>query len=160
MTVGTGLAHTLVIDGEPYAGARGEALAFGELLTESGDTLERVASGAAIAARYTARTGRVADARELFARAAADEDARSTITSAATALAAGLAALDHLLDPGLIVVGGGIASGESLWWQTVRETLPRLLARGAPPRLVRGALGGDAGVIGAAMLHRERLRKG
>ena len=49
VTVGTGISHTLVIDGRPFAGSRGSALLLGS--GPIGDVvLEDVASGPAIAA--------------------------------------------------------------------------------------------------------------
>ena len=72
--VGTGLSFALVEDGRPRPGARGEAIALGELEVSrhvdatSMSRLERYASGEGIRERYEALTGRpAAGAAEVFA---------------------------------------------------------------------------------------------
>jgi glucokinase len=77
-------------------------------------------------------------------------------------LGVALVSIIHLLDPELIVIGGGIArAGQPLWGpmrQTVSERVMDLPGRKV--RIVRSALGDRAGIIGSAMYARERLRCG
>ena len=134
VSVGTGLSHALVCDGRVRQGARGEAIAFGELrLAGVSGRLEDVASGRAIANGVS-------------------------VAEAATALVTGLATVVGLFDPGAIVLGGGVAVGShsrGSWWADVEREYETMLRRrpGAPP-LLRSMLGADAGVVGAA----ERFR--
>jgi glucokinase len=102
------------------------------------------------------------DARDVF-RAARRGDARAgrLVDEAADALGTAFAEIAHALNPELIVVGGGIARA----WSRLR---PRAIARFRDDaiarafestRVVRGLLGAEAGVIGAACLargHRPR----
>lgn len=127
VSIGTGLSSTLIADGRIVHGARGEAIALGEV----GD-LEAYASGAGVAAR-----GGGADALESAGRAVG------------TALAGTVL---PLLDPPLIVLGGGLGSAETPYWTALTETYDRLAARRPnPPSVVRAKLGADAGLVGAAL---------
>ena len=67
VTAGTGISHTLVIDGLPYAGTHGNALVFASspltLYDETGAKqylpLEDFSSGPALVRRYNQRTGKI-----------------------------------------------------------------------------------------------------
>jgi len=72
-------------------------------------------------------------------------------------LAAGVANLINILEPELICIGGGISNA----WDCIAEPLQKAVdaqkfSRFMPElpqtRIVRAALGNDAGIIGAAML--------
>lgn len=161
--VGTGISHTLVEDGRARPGARGEAIALGELevsrrLDAAGPvTLERFASGDAIRERFEALTGReAADAAVVFGLASdGDPDAASIVRSAGQALGDGLATMVWLLDPGAIVIGGGVASATGPWREAVLSTFSgRTGRRPQPPPILWTTLGSDAGMIGAAIAHR------
>ncbi len=165
--VGTGLSHAFVKDGRAWAGARGEAIALGELeVSQSVDpstslSLERFASGEGIRERYVAATGAEATgAADVFARASdGDEVANDIVTSAARAVGVGLATAVHILDPEALVLGGGVSSSGGQWRKTVEAAyLGRVQARSAPPPILWASLGSEAGMIGAAIAHRGRLR--
>ena len=163
--VGTGLSYALVEDGLPRPGARGEAIALGELEVSrhvdatSKSRLERYASGEGIRERYEALTGRLtAGAAEVFVLASGgDRDAAAIVSSAGQALGEGLATLVRLLDPGAVVIGGGVATALGGWRETVASTYAaRLASRPAAPPIRWAELGRDAGIIGAAIAHRRR----
>jgi len=73
-------------------------------------------------------------------------------------LAAGVVNLVNILHPEVLAIGGGVSGApEALLLEPLRQTVeaacyPRHIGR--VPRIVRAELGGDAGVIGAALLHR------
>lgn len=69
-------------------------------------------------------------------------------------LGSGLASLVNILQPEIIIIGGGVAGyGEKLL-QPLREIVAKESFKGVSRRaeIVRAALGNDAGLIGAAML--------
>jgi glucokinase len=69
----------------------------------------------------------------------------------------GAAAVAALLDPALIVIGGGVASAGDLILQPVRAAfVDQLSGRGYRPeaRIELAAMGNDAGIVGAADLAR------
>jgi glucokinase len=165
--VGTGLSYALVEDGRARPGARGEAIALGELEvsrdvdTETTLTLERYASGEGIRERYVAATGQpVSGAADVIAAAdRGDPTAVAVVDSAARAVGAGLATLVRILDPGSIVVGGGVSTSGDRWRSAVAATYSeQASARTDAPPLRWATLGSDAGIIGAAIAHRDRLR--
>jgi glucokinase len=74
------------------------------------------------------------------------------VQSAAAALGTGLADLVNALDPGVVVIGGGLGLNDR--YRELAVTAMRVLifaddTRGLP--VVPAQLGADAGVIGAAL---------
>jgi glucokinase len=170
------LGHVVVEPGGPpcACGARG--------------CLEAIASAAAIERGYAAGGGGVggdgrageggggragagdgesdraaagASAREVAALAqAGDPVAREVWARAARALGAALADAVALLDPGLVVVGGGLAEAGAQLLDPVAEELAARSRLGPPPRVVAAELGADAGCRGAALLAWRALGRG
>jgi glucokinase len=137
VTVSTGISHCLVLDGRAYAGARGNAICTGAPM------LELSASGLALAA---------AGGRERAQDVLADPALDGVVESSAAALGAGLADLVNALDPGVVVIGGGLGLNEryrDLAVATMRAMIFADDTREVP--VVPARLGADAGVIGAAL---------
>jgi len=138
VTVSTGISHCLVLDGRPWAGARGNALVTGN------PPVELVASGKALQ-----------DAAERVSAQAvlADPACAPLVERAAGQLAGALAALVDALDPEAIVIGGGLGlepAYRELWEPVMRR---RLYARttAASLEVIDAQLGAEAGVVGAAL---------
>lgn len=166
VVVGTGLSYALVEHSRARPGARGEAIAIGELEVARGVdlgtrlTLERYASGEAIRERYLAATGEDAgDALGVFERAATgDGSATLIVDTAAQAIGASLATLVRVLDPGALVLGGGVSASGAGWRAMVESSYRgRAAARPAAPPILWASLGSEAGIIGAAISHRHRM---
>lgn len=163
--VGTGLSYALVEDGQARSGARGEAIALGELeVSRAVDaattrSLERYASGEGIRERFCATGTPARDAAQVFELAAQGHAlARAVVESAAGALGFGLAMLVSIIDPAALVLGGGVSAAGDEWRSLVeRAYLERACRRPGPPPLRWATLGSDAGVIGAAIAHRNRV---
>ncbi|WP_231961002.1 ROK family protein [Pedococcus dokdonensis] len=159
--IGTGVAAAVVSAGGLVTGATGTAGEFGHIpVVPDGEPcacgqrgcLEVYASGAGVARRYAARTGSVATAREVVARLGSDPDADEVWAEAVTVLARGLAILTLLLDPSVIVLGGGFShAGEALLVPLGAELRDGLAWR-APPEVAVSRLGDRAGRVGAAVL--------
>jgi fructokinase len=116
--------------------------------------IETFLSGPGLARAFERRTGRVASAAEVAAGAAAGEaDARATLSEYRERLARGLAHIVNLVDPDLIVLGGGLSNVAALY-----EGLPRLMARyvfcseDGSVQVVPPLHGDASGVRGAAWL--------
>jgi len=137
VVVGTGASACLVIDGLPYAGAQGEALVLGA------PPVETLASGPALA-----RAARLERAEDVLA----DPSHEAIVDEAATALGGALAVLANALDPALVVLGGGLGVAPA-FRERVERALQERVAYPRTPALgvVASRLGGDAGVIGAAL---------
>ncbi|MCC7320652.1 MAG: ROK family protein [Rubellimicrobium sp.] len=147
LTVSTGIGGGIVAGGRLLAGRSGLAGHAGLLhpLPDGGaDLFEDHASG-----RWIGRAAGQADARAAFA-ALPDPLAEEAIATSAMRVAALCRNLQLLVDPELIVIGGGVGLAPGY--------LPRVAAALSPlaplyrPSLARAALGTGAGVIGIADL--------
>ncbi|WP_188941727.1 ROK family protein [Nakamurella endophytica] len=172
--IGTGIAGGLVrwIDGVAQVddGDRAMAGEVGHLVVRPGGPpcgcgnrgcLEALASASRIASRYRELTGTAATARDVADRAAAGDPAAVAVwTDAVDALADALAAVTVLLDPGAVVVGGGLSlAGERLTGPLRPALVARLTFR-SPPPVRLSELGDRAGVLGAAALAWQVVERG
>jgi glucokinase len=165
VTVGTGISYTAVYQGRPIAGSRGGALNIGttvlarlpEHCAEHGEprdiVLERIASGSALVERYVARGGTADGAADVLAAAQlGDRAAAEVLDEGARTLGLAIALLVNVLDPEAVIVGGGLGSADTSYWQATQDyTRQYLHDFAAGTVLARGALGADAGVIGAGL---------
>jgi predicted NBD/HSP70 family sugar kinase len=144
VTVGSGISHCLMTGGEPRVGVRGSAIGTGAPL------VERWSSGLAL----QRRTGH-ASAEE----ALADPAAAEVVEDAAQRLGLALAALVNALDPGAVIVGGGLGLHDGYRARVeaaLRADVYDPRARGLP--VVPAGLGAEAPVIGAALAAAARAR--
>lgn len=168
VAIGTGIAAAQVIDGAAFAGAHGAAGELGHVVVRPDGPrcgcgrlgcLEAVASAAAVGRRYTALTGTPATAAEVVTRASggeatADRVWRETIE----ALADGLAIAQALYDTEVVVLGGGLAEAGADLLDPLGVALRQRLTFQTEPRLLRAALGDEAGCLGAALLALDTLK--
>lgn len=184
VTLGTGIGGGIVIGGRPYRGAHGFAGEPGHMQIDphgppcpcgrrgcweryaSGSGLGRLgrdAAAAGRAARVVALAGGDAEAvrGEHVTRAAMDGDADAVAIMGEFAhwFAVGVANLVNILDPDVVVVGGGLAGAGDLFLGPARRAFATLVL--APEHrpdvpIVAAELGPDAGAIGAALLARDR----
>lgn len=87
-----------------------------------------------------------------------DEGAAGLFTLLGTRLGEGLASVCAVVDPAIVVIGGGVAETGALLMDPVREAFDaHLIGRGyrPSPTIVAATLGNDAGLVGAAALARE-----
>lgn len=115
--------------------------------------LEQWVSGTGLAADHLRRTGEDTTADAIAARAAAgDGPARETLARHAGRLARGIAHVVNLIDPEVIVLGGGLSKLAGLYVDLPRLVTTHVFA--AAPRVdIRPPRWGDAsGVRGAARL--------
>lgn len=165
VTIGTGIAATLIIDGRIHVGG-GYAGEIGHMLSDPDGAscgcgargcLETIASASAIARRYSLRSGEtVSGALEVRRRmSAGDPHAARAWDDAIEALAVQLQRLCAALAPEMIVIGGGLATAGSALIDPLRRRLHDLVPLGRRPAVVASALGPDAGLLGAALAARD-----
>jgi glucokinase len=159
LPIGTGIAATVVLGGTPYRGADGMAGEIGHSPIDVGDEpcacgqrgcLETYASAAALVRRYGRPDLTAADIIT-----SADPHARRIVDEAIHALAFALTTTTMLLDPALIVLGGGLAEAGETLLDPLRRALAARIAWRPPPRVVKAALGTSAGRLGAAIAARR-----
>ena len=169
--LGTGVGAGIVFDGQPWPGAHGIAGEWGHnpapRLAEDrgfpaphcwcgrGACVESLLSGPGLAADHLRHGGAVLDARAVVVAAqAGDSGARATVERHAERLARALAQVINLLDPDVIVLGGGLSNIESLYDEVPRRWAAQVFSDVVTTPL-RAAMHGDSsGVRGAAWLWR------
>ncbi|MEV0093953.1 ROK family transcriptional regulator [Streptomyces sp. NPDC050738] len=150
--IGTGLGMGVVAEGRLFTGAHGAAGEIGFLPwpgRTKPDTLEGAVSGDAVvaAARAHGMSGPLS-AKDVFAAArSGDPAAVQAVRQEGERLAHTVAAVAAVLDPDLVVLGGGVGHSADLLLSTVRETLRTLTP--LRPRVAPSALGEDAVLLGA-----------
>ena len=164
VTIGTGVGAGLILDGRLWTGIDGSAGEFGHITVEPSGRLcgcgnrgclEQYASAtaiAALAARQAAGQGK-SDAASVAARALrGDTQAAAIFEQAGRYLGIAAAGVVNLLNLEAIILGGGVAESFALLAVPMRkEVMARTFAiPGARVRVVKGELGDDAGVQGAA----------
>ena len=169
--VGTGVGAGIVIDGKVFHGHAGfsgeighcpviaegpvcscglrgclEAVASGWAISRAADAA--VASGeATLLARGPARDARaVAEAAR-----AGDAVACRILSDVGTYLGMGISTLVNLLNPEMIVLGGGVMSAPDHIIEAARASMAKHALRGAEVRVVPGMLGEKVGLVGALL---------
>ncbi len=185
VTLGTGIGGGLVLDGRLERGRHGLAGEFGHMVLVPGGhrcecgnrgCWEQYASGNALGRRARELVAAGAPAAgvmldlaggepadvvgTLVTRAARDGNgaARTLLAEVGSWLGLGLANLAAALDPGTVVVGGGVSAAGELLLGPARQALSRnLTGRGYRPQMsvVAAGLGPLAGVVGVADLARR-----
>jgi glucokinase len=178
VTVGTGIGGGIIADGKLFRGAHGFAAEIGHIIVEPGGPLcgcgnngcwEQVASGRAVARlgqelvdlrKGSAIARLVGDGPvtgKHVSEAAREGDAAAVhiFDEVGRRLGEGIAGLVNILDPEVVVVGGGVAEeGDLLLAPTRRAFVGAVEAPEHRPEvpLLSAALGGESGAIGAAAL--------
>jgi glucokinase len=163
--IGTGIAAVLKTGGSAVRGAISLPGELGHIPVWPGGEpcscgqrgcLERYASAAAITRRYAAAGGEPGlSAGDVLARRGDEPAAARVWEEAVEALALAFTTCTYLLDPELIVIGGGLsAAGEALL-EPLREALTGLVVWRPVPRVELSTLGARAGLLGAALLARR-----
>lgn len=160
LTYGTGIGGALMLGGRIYGGARGAAGEAGHMVTHPGGRrcscglcgcYEQYASVTALVREARAVVSSLTDGRAIFTHAD-DPRIRSVLDAWLGEVLLGLTTLIHVLNPPLIVLGGGIMERQDVL-AALRARLPdRVMASFLPIRLESARLGNLAGVYGAAHL--------
>lgn len=174
ITVSTGVGGGLVLDGKLYRGASGMAGEIGHMVVDPDGPvcscgrpghLEGIASGPAIArwteerlreGRDSVLAGREALSSREVAEAAERGDglAREAFRRAGRSLGLVVAGLLNLLNPEVVVIGGGVARAGRWLFDPLLEAVRQatLTQPWQVARIVPAALGDHAGLVGAAYL--------
>lgn len=179
--LGRGIGGALVVNGKIYHGETCTAGEIGHMLVrDDGPTcscgqhghLEAVASARAIAGRMVGlsveypetvaalqrltggRTERLKADQVFRLAASGDKVAQHIIDEVHSYLGIALANIVHVVNPGMIILGGSVAQAGNLLVQPLQERLQHLCLPVAVQslRVVQGSLGSEANILGAVTL--------
>jgi predicted NBD/HSP70 family sugar kinase len=144
--IGHRISTSLIIDGRVHRGrhhASGEAgyLLFDSIATDDASNI----------VWSTADSAEELVTRSLMGDEAATSELRTFIDS----LAPGIAALSLVVDPDLVVIGGGLSQAGTVVIPALQEAVNRSIRVPATPTLVQSQLGSDAVVIGGLIRGHE-----
>ena len=166
---GTGVGGGVVVDGKVLGGAHGIGGEWGHIplpapTVEEVETaplcycgkrgcLEVWCSGPGLAADFKRVTGRSATAEDIAG--SQGEEERAAVSRLIDRFARAMATMVNILDPDVIVMGGGLSNIDRLY-----KELPPLVEKygfnlGGPPKIVKNHHGDSSGVRGAAWLWPE-----
>ncbi|HQO57181.1 MAG TPA: ROK family protein [Candidatus Omnitrophota bacterium] len=165
MTLGTGVGSGLILDNRLY---RGEGFAAGEIghmpLGRKGPSCN--CGGYACFERYVGNAVLLKNARKLFrdktmtleqvSCLASRKDRKALAFWRETAVMIGdaLTGVVNLLNPKMIIIGGGVANAHRFLFKTISDTIRAraMTVQGAMFKIKRAQLGDDAGLLGARVL--------
>lgn len=168
ITVGTGLGSGIILNnsiwrGAWYAGAEmGHSIInFDGVPCQCGKRgcLEMYVNAASFGKYYGGKVPLGSGSKYIFDLAKqGDKKAIGAIKTSAEYLAVGLGSALEVLNPEIVVIGGGVAAGGSIYFGTIRQSIRKYASRAsvAGVRIVPAKLGNDAGMLGAALLPLER----
>lgn len=161
--MGTGVGGGIVIDGRAIIGLHGIAGEWGHnFLHESGGPcycgksgcVETVISGPSLERYYFNETGNKKTLKDIVALAESkvDPTAQRTISRLVEYFGLSLSVIINILDPDVIVIGGGVGNIETLYDRGIDSVKKYIFNHGLETPIVKPSLGDSAGVFGAAYL--------
>jgi predicted NBD/HSP70 family sugar kinase len=161
--LGTGVGGGIVVDGRAIIGLQGIAGEWGHnFLDESGGPcycgktgcVENVISGPALEKYYFKETGNRKPLKDIVALAESkvDPTAQRTMLRLIEFFGKGLSVIINILDPDVIVIGGGVGNIDLLYDRGLDAVRKYVFNNRLDTPIVKPSLGDSAGVIGAAFL--------
>jgi fructokinase len=162
--LGTGCGGGIVVDGRLLTGLQGIAGEWGhtaidpagpECYCGSLGCVETFISGSGLRRRYAELGGPARAAHEIVAAwRAGERRATAVMEEFFVRFGRALANLIAVLDPDVVVLGGGLSAVDELYTRGVEEVARRVFSDSLETPIVRNRLGPAAGVIGAALIGR------
>lgn len=161
--MGTGVGGGIVINGQVWNGKHGIAGEWGHnFLDESGGPcycgrtgcVETVLSGPGLQRYYKSITGSMLSLKDILAHALQgnDQAAVKTIDRLNHFFGKAVSVVTNMLDPDVIVVGGGVGNIDSIYTAGVESLRKFIFNNTVDVQILKPSLGDSAGVFGAAAL--------
>jgi predicted NBD/HSP70 family sugar kinase len=150
-----------VVRGQVLNGAQGIAGEWGHnILDPDGEPcycgktgcVETVLSGPALERYYESISGKKQGLSDISATTEEDPFAKQTIDRLVSEFGRAAAVLVNILDPDVLVLGGGVGNVPALYEGAIEAMKPWVFNDTVRTQVVRPTLGDSAGVFGAAML--------
>lgn len=159
LSLGSGVGGAAVVDGRLHRGVRGFAGELGYLPVWGEDGVRPLESrvGRTALERYAEEAGLESDERDVFERLADHRPEAARVADRVSGfLATALASIVTTLDPGLVVLGGGVGRHSDTWTERIRRRLAELVP--VVPEVLATELGRDASLLGAVAYGRGTAR--
>lgn len=160
--MGTGVGGGIVVNRNVINGNMGIAGEWGHnFLNESGGPcycgktgcVETIIAGPALQRFYKEQSGEEATLKEIYHKyKKGDKHAEATINRLMKFFGLGISSVINLLDPEVIVIGGGVGNIEELYTEGVEQAKKYTFNNRFDTKIVPPKLGDSAGVFGAALL--------
>ena len=159
--IGTGVGGGVIIDGKTVYGSQGIGGEWGHtIVTDDGDEcycgkrgcVESVISGRALQIYYNKISGKKLKLEEIYAKKNIDNHAKETFERLITYFGKGLSNVVNIIDPDVIVLGGGLSNIDELYDEGYDELKKYVFNPTFKTPLLKPKLGDSAGVYGAALL--------
>ena len=156
-----GVGGGVIIDGTTVYGSQGIGGEWGHtIVTDSGDEcycgkrgcVESVISGRALQFYYDKISGKKLKFEEIYALKDTDKHANETFKRLITHFGKGLSNVVNIIDPEVIVLGGGLSNIDELYTEGYNELKKYVFNPTFSTPILRPKLGDSAGVYGAALL--------
>jgi predicted NBD/HSP70 family sugar kinase len=163
--LGTGVGGGVVVNGRALSGRNGIAGEWGHNVLDPAGVpcycgkrgcVEACISGPALERWYATHSGKTEALSEIVLRAerGGDPSATATIERLCSEFARAIAVVINILDPDVIVIGGGVSNIDALYLGLEERMKPFVFDTSAATPVLRNQLGDSAGVFGAALLGR------
>ena len=161
--MGTGVGGGVVVNNQVISGHHGIGGEWGHnLLDPAGlqcycgkkGCVEQVLSGPALQEYYKSLTGREKTMKEIYSLHlnGQDSEASKTISRLINLFGQALSVVINILDPDVIVIGGGVGNIDLLYTEGKQAIRPHIFNNSVSTPIVKPLLGDSAGVFGAAYL--------
>jgi len=154
------LVHDIVIENDANCFALAEAImgagiGYPSCYCGASGCVESFISGGGLEKRIKNTTGNSISAMDFFRTPLKDESLKKIKQDFYVRFGQALANLINILDPDIVVLGGGLSNEKSLYKEGVEEVYKRIFNDVPSTPIVRNILGDSAGVIGAALIGKQ-----
>ena len=164
--MGTGVGGGVIINGNALYGRHGIGGEWGHNLLESGGEMcycgrvgcvETVIAGPWLERYYAKIAGEKKTLKEVVERhrSGVDSKATETIHRLTSMFGKGIAQVINILDPEVVVIGGGVGNIDEIYTEGVDEVKKYVFNPQLKTKFLKPKLGDSAGVFGAALLWAE-----
>jgi fructokinase len=159
--MGTGCGGGIVLGGKVRRGPQSIAGEWGHMVIDptgppcycgARGCVETFISGGGLEKRFAAQTGRSLSVADILAGAESDPACIGAVDDFYARFGQAVANLLAVLDPDVVVLGGGLSNIEGLYSRGVAEVGKRVFSDELTTPIVANQLGDSAGVIGAALV--------
>ena len=165
--MGTGCGGGIVFDGKIRQGPQNIAGEWGHMVIDpqgspcycgANGCVESFISGGGLEKRIQDKTGNTITSIDFFKTSLKDESLKKIKQDFYAHFGQALANLINILDPDIVVLGGGLSNEDSLYKEGVDEVYARIFNDIPTTPIVKNILGDSAGVIGAALIGRGLIQ--